>query len=470
MTCETCEQNMDTCVGHFGHIELARPVRHPGFINDELKILRCVCHSCASLLMDKESILEKSYHWISKATTDSNKWSRCTKCKPEEGEEENNEEEEVESAVKSSVKSTSRKSTRKRQKRKGVAQYKYSREGLFIYRETGRYSKDDNEEKKSTDNTDGDDTNNGTEEKSKSSKKNRTIVTPLYSYMVLERITPEDAEWLGFKAGTRPEHLIITVLPVPPPAVRPSVQMDSSRRGEDDLTYKLTEIIRSNNNLKDQIDEESTGNQKNDHWGLLQFHVATYLDNEIPNLAKAKHRSGRDIKGFKQRLKSKEGRIRTNLMGKRVDFSARDVITPDPNISINDVGVPESIAMNQTYTIYVTKNNIDECYTLLRNGPHKYPGANFVIKNIDGKRHVFDLTITKNPMSLNLRIGDAVVRHIKDGDWVLFNRQPSLHRMSMMAHRAKILPGDTFRLTVCDTTPYNADFDGKLVAINSRLL
>lgn len=454
ITCGTCEQKMDTCTGHFGHVELARPVYHPGLINDVMKMLRCVCHSCAGVLMDKEYIKEKHYRWISKATTDSNKWYKCDKCKPDEEDEENDEDQE--SARKSSRKTTSsrsktssRLSTRKRAKRNGARQNKYLREGILIY---GEKIKD--KTKKAT-------VPISDDKKDVVDKKDRhQIVTPLYAYNILERVTTEDAEWLGFKFGNRPENFIITVLPVPPPAVRPSVQMDSSRRGEDDLTYKLTEIIRANNNLREQMETESTGGPKQDHWSLLQFHVATYLDNDIPKLAKAKHRSGRDTKGFKQRLKSKEGRIRTNLMGKRVDFSARDVITPDPYISINDVGVPLSIAMNLTYKVSVNKSNIDWCYELVRNGPYKYPGANFIMKKTGRGRQIFDLSITKNPMSLNLRYGDIVVRHLQDGDYVFFNRQPSLHRMSMMGHRVKVLPGDTFRLSVSVTPPYNADFDG----------
>ena len=371
----------------------------------------------------------------------------------------------MESAQKSSRKSSkrsktsSRLSTRRRSRKNGACQKKYIREGILIYSEDLKDKSKKSTEDKSVDNgQNGQNYQNGNNGvKTQASQ----IVTPLAAYKVLERITTEDAEWLGFTFGHRPEHFIITILPVPPPSVRPSVQMDSSRRGEDDLTYKLTEIIRTNNNLKEQNETENTGGHKQDHWSLLQFHVATYLDNDIPKLAKAKHRSGRDTKGFKQRLKSKEGRIRTNLMGKRVDFSARDVITPDPNISINEVGVPESIAMNLTYEITVNKSNIDWAYRLVRNGPYKHPGANFIVKKIGKGKQVFDLSLTKNPMSLNLRYGDIVVRHMMDGDTVFFNRQPSLHRMSMMGHRVRVLPGDTFRLSITVTTPYNADFDGK---------
>lgn len=463
ITCASCEQNMDTCPGHFGHIEMARPVYHPGLIKDVMKILRCVCHGCAGILMDKDSIQEKHYRWISKATTDSNRWDKCDKCKSEDDEDGNEDDDEDDNGGKSSRKTTSKKkktssriSTRRRSKKNGAKQRKYLCEGVLIYATKGGSNDKDsegNEDKTEDKSKDGDD------KKEKAS--NTEIITPLAAYKILERITTEDAELLGFKGNSRPEHFIITVLPVVPPQVRPSVQMDSNRRGEDDLTYKFTEIIRANNNLRDQMESESTGGPKVDHWSLLQHHVGTTLDNDIPKHAKAKHRSGRDIKGFKQRLKSKDGRIRTNLMGKRVDFSARDVITPDPNISINEVGVPVSIAMNLTYEVSVNKSNIDWCYKLVRNGPHKYPGANFIVKKTAKGKQVFDLSITKNPMSLNLRYGDIVVRHLQDGDYVFFNRQPSLHRMSMMGHRVRVLDGDTFRLSVSVTTPYNADFDGK---------
>ena len=145
-------------------------------------------------------------------------------------------------------------------------------------------------------------------------------------------------------------------------------------------------------------------------------------------------------------------------MGKRVDFSARTVITPDPNLRIDQVGIPESIAATLTFPEIVSPLNIEEMRKLVeRAEPTKYPGANFILRS-DGTR--IDLSSIKDPSDLDLKCGYIVERHLLDGDPVVVNRQPTLHKMSMMGHRAKIMPGSTFRLNLSVTTPYNADFDG----------
>jgi DNA-directed RNA polymerase II subunit RPB1 len=165
--------------------------------------------------------------------------------------------------------------------------------------------------------------------------------------------------------------------------------------------------------------------------------------------------------------------VRGNLMGKRVDFSARTVITGDPNISIDEVGMPLSMAMNMTYPEVVTPWNIEKLQALVDRGADLYPGANYVIRN-DGMR--FDLRQVSRSSEVHLHPGYLVERHVISGDYVIFNRQPSLHKMSMMGHRVRVLPYSTFRLNLSCTTPYdfiifyfflliffaryNADFDG----------
>ena len=195
-----------------------------------------------------------------------------------------------------------------------------------------------------------------------------------------------------------------------------------------------------------------------DDWTkVLQYHVATMVDNEIPNLAPSVHRSGRSLKSIRQRLKGKEGRIRNNLMGKRVDTQINtSVITPDPNIELDELGVPYDIAKNLTYPGKVNKYNINMLKRLLENGYNNYPGVKSIIKTDETK-----ISVTENNiLNIELEYGDIVNRNLIDGDYVLFNRQPSLHKMSMMAHRVKVMPGNTFRLNVSVTPPYNADFDG----------
>ena len=171
------------------------------------------------------------------------------------------------------------------------------------------------------------------------------------------------------------------------------------------------------------------------------------------------HRSGRALKTLSQRLKGKEGRFRSNLSGKRVDFSARTVISPDSNMDIGEVGVPLEIAKRLTIPLRVTSWNMEELKTLVTNGPDNYPGALYVVRP-DDKRIRLEFVTERDKIAETLQPGFIVEAHLRDGDIVIFNRQPSLHRMSIMAHKVKVLPYKTFRLHLCVCTPYNADFDG----------
>lgn len=285
-------------------------------------------------------------------------------------------------------------------------------------------------------------------------------ITPQMALNVFRNISTEDIRRMGLSNDyARPEWMIITVLPVPPPPVRPSIAVDGGNgmRGEDDLTYKLGDIIRANGNVKRCETEGSPAHVVNEFEQLLQFHVATYMDNDIAGQPQALQKSGRPVKSIRARLKGKEGRLRGNLMGKRVDFSARTVITGDPNLSLDEVGVPRSIARTLTYPETVTPYNIQTLHQLVKNGPNEHPGAKYVIRDT-GER--IDLRHHKRAGEISLQYGWKVERHIVDGDYIIFNRQPSLHKESMMGHRVRVMPYSTFRLNLSVTSPYNADFDG----------
>lgn len=289
----------------------------------------------------------------------------------------------------------------------------------------------------------------------------KKVLPPKVVHDIFRRISDADLEDMGLnKDYARPEWLIVTVLPVPPPPVRPSISMDGTGQGlrnEDDLTYKLGDIIRANGNVKQALSEGSPAHILNDFEQLLQYHVATYMDNDIAGTPRALQKSGRPVKAIRARLKGKEGRLRGNLMGKRVDFSARTVITGDANISLDQVGVPRSIARTLTYPETVTPYNIHRLHQLVENGPNEHPGAKYVIRS-DGTR--IDLRHHKRASQITLEYGWKVERHLIDGDYIIFNRQPSLHKESMMGHRVKVMPYSTFRLNLSVTSPYNADFDG----------
>ena len=252
--------------------------------------------------------------------------------------------------------------------------------------------------------------------------------------------------------------MILTVLQIPPVTMRPSITLESGERSEDDLTHKLGDIVRINQRLFENINAGAPEVIIEDLWDLLQYHTSTFFDNEIPQLPPARHRSGQVLKTLTNRIKSKEGRLRHNLAGKRTDFSARTVISPDPMIDLNEVGLPSVMAMNLTIPERVTAWNKEYLLKFIERGPKKYPGANYIIKP-DGKRKSITPE-TKEEIMEELEEGYKVERHLIDGDIALFNRQPSLHRMSMMCHRVKVLPGKTFRLNPAVCHPYNADFDG----------
>lgn len=427
--CQTCKQKMEHCMGHFGHIMLAKPVYHPSFIDTVLKILRCVCHNCGKLLIYPPELPDESdIHLISSIIkTKRKKYSLCGTDKVKEHEED----EEFMKWYNDCCHSK---------------QYKYKRENMKILR-----SKDS---KKKTDK----DTEKVVEQYEQ--------VTAESALTTLRKISDEDAQRLGFVSSTRckPEWMVLSVLPVPPPAVRPSLLMDG-KRGEDDLTFKLCDIVKANNNIKKHEQKGEPPHKVIPLIELLQYHVATYINNDYPNWGISQQRSRRAIKGILQRFHTKTGRLRGNLMGKRGDYTARTVIGGDPRVSIRDLVIPEVIAKTLTFPEPVTDYNRAWLMKLIQNGPNEYPGATHILKRNNQK---IDLRYCGDS-SLELEYGDVVERHLQDGDIVIFNRQPSLHRMSIMGHKVKVMPNFTFRFSLAVTTPYNADYDGKLVAINSEL-
>ena len=281
-----------------------------------------------------------------------------------------------------------------------------------------------------------------------------------YINSIFQKIPKEDYYKLGFSSNTKPTDFIMTVFPVPPPQVRPSIVIDSSIKSQDDLTYKLVEIIKTNNSLAKAKQTETNEGVLLELKALLQYHISTFIDNGISGIPQSTQRTGRPIKGISQRLKAKEGRIRGNLMGKRVDFSGRTVITAEPNIDLNELGIPHKIAQTLTYPEIANKCNIQKLQEYVNNGPVTacgVTGAKYIFTK-DGKQK--DLRFVNKQSPIEVEIGDKVERHLKDGDLVVFNRQPSLHKFSMMGHKARIMPFDTFRMNLSATDPYNADFDG----------
>jgi len=398
--------------GYFGHIELARPVFYIQYLTTVRKILGCVCIKCSKLLISKETNsrfmeMKSDQRW-------NNVFQYCSKIK-RCGEDTHD-----------GCGCLQPKRIKKQDMATLVAEWE---------------------------NTEADEGPEG------EPKKNLTMhLIPEVVIKIFRRISDEDVSFMGFSPQfSRPDWMICQVLAVPPPAVRPSIKMDGQQRSEDDISHILVNIIKMNKTLQEKINDKSPQKVIDGWHDVLQYYVATQINNNIPGVGQVAQRSGRPLKSIMDRLNGKGGRVRGNLMGKRVDFSARSVITPDPNLSIRELGIPLKIAKNITKPITVNNLNKSFLSKLVRNGPDEYPGAKILEKK-NGENISLRYADREN---IHIENGDIVHRHIMDGDGVLFNRQPTLHRMSMMCHIAKVMfQGDTFRMNVGDTKPYNADFDG----------
>ncbi|EQD41484.1 DNA-directed RNA polymerase subunit alpha [mine drainage metagenome] len=407
LKCKTCGGRAKVCPGHFGHIELVRPAIHPEFAKTIYLLLQSTCKDCHRILLNEKQVDDL------KPTIES--FVRA---------DDNEKELSLQTSIESEGKNMSlikKLKTVKKCPSCGAVQGK-----LKLERPTFFYM-------------------NG----------NRLKADEIHDW--LASISNEDLAYLGIDGtSTRPEWFIMSYLLVPPVNVRPSITLESGERSEDDLTHKLVDIIRTNQRLEQDIDAGAPQIIIDDLWELLQYQVTTYFNNETPGVPVARHRSTRPLKTLAQRLKGKEGRLRYNLSGKRVNFSARTVITPDNYIGMDELGVPLKIAENLTVPLYVTKWNFDYAKSILSNS--SYPMVMNHISKEGVRKRVADTN--REELLAALKPGDILDRQLMDGDIVLFNRQPTLHRLSILAHIAHILPGNTFRLHLSATIPYNADFDG----------
>ncbi|QLD85506.1 DNA-directed RNA polymerase subunit A' [Natronomonas halophila] len=479
LECKTCGKHSGSCNGHFGHIELAAPVIHVGFAKLIRRLLRGTCRECSRLCLtedeqaefrdrlDRTRQLGEDLNDVTKAAIRlARKKDRCPHC----GEKQfdiNHEKPttyyEVQQVLSSEYPERIAAAMEGRDPDAEEGEEDEDREPVSpneLSEETGidlerinqilsgefRPKKDDRKALEKALDVD------LTEE-----DMNKLMPSDIRDWF--EDIPDEDMRTLGIDAEkSRPEWIILTVLPVPPVTARPSITLDNGQRSEDDLTHKLVDIIRINQRFMENREAGAPQLIIEDLWELLQYHVTTFMDNEISGTPPARHRSGRPLKTLSQRLKGKEGRFRGSLSGKRVNFSARTVISPDPTLSLNEVGVPDRVASEMTQTMIVNDRNLDDARRYVANGPEVHPGANYV-KRPDGRR----LKVTeKNCEELAEKIepGWEVARHLIDGDIIIFNRQPSLHRMSIMAHEVVVMPYKTFRLNTTVCPPYNADFDG----------
>jgi DNA-directed RNA polymerase II subunit RPB1 len=425
--CATCQFDGKFCDGHSAHIDLAEPVFHPLFLQYVKNILDCICIGCSNLLVSKDT---EKFKQILKIKSKRNRFIKihemCGKAK---------------FCTRPQQNCGMRVSKIKVEIKKKTAD-------INIYSEI--------------DNTDADDKN------ALDKKKQKIDLTPDMITEIFDNISDEDCMIMGIDPErSRPSDMIHKVFLVPPTALRPSLRgfFSGGSTMEDSLTHKLADIIKENTrfNKHKEKDTDNSFKYAKVHAHLLQYHVITYYDPSIITIPKADGKSAQ-FKPLTERFKGKGGRIRGNLMGKRGNFNARTVITSDPTISSNYLGVPVQIAMNVTFPEYVSAYNYDALTKLVRNGSDIYPGANYVFRgnNVSG-RAVKPIYLKFRKEKIVLQYGDRVERHLQDGDIVLLNRQPTLHKQSMMGHRIKVIDNKdllTFRLSPAITKPYNADFDG----------
>lgn len=423
LRCKTCGGKVKECPGHFGHIELVRPIVHVEFAKHIYYVLKSTCPSCFKVLGSKSAQKE-----LEEIESEEKKLEKITK---KEIPDLNLSTDAPESASALKLEAAQQVEKLSRSKDKATRKCNHCSTDLpeIKFLKPTNITRD----------------------------KDTLLPTEIRDW--LASIKDEELKSLGFDpVYSRPEWMIITALPVPPVNVRPSITLETGERSEDDLTHKLVDIIRINQKLEANINAGAPQLIIEDLWELLQYHSTTYFDNETANIPPARHRSGRPLKTLAQRLKGKEGRFRYNLSGKRVNFSARTVISPDPRIDLDQVGVPQHIAQELTIPLTVTEWNLDYCKELIL--AEKYPRAIYIIRSDQRRIKVGDTPEMRKEQADNLKVGSTIERQIIDGDICIFNRQPSLHRISMMAHRVLVLPGRTFRLNPVVVNPYNADFDG----------
>ncbi|XP_069719344.1 DNA-directed RNA polymerase III subunit RPC1 isoform X3 [Phaenicophaeus curvirostris] len=434
--CETCGKNLADCLGHYGYIDLELPCFHVGYFKAVIGILQMICKTCCRIMLsveEKKQFLDylrrpgltylQKRGLKKKVSEKCRKKNTCPYC----------------GAFNGTVKKCGllkiiheKYKTNKKVVDPVVSTFLQSFETAIEH-------------------------NKEVEPLLGRAQEN---LNPLVVLNLFKRIPAEDIPLLLMnpEAG-KPSDLILTRVLVPPLCIRPSVVSDlKSGTNEDDLTMKLTEIIFLNDVIKKHRISGAKTQMIMEDWDFLQLQCALYINSELSgiplNMAPKKW-----TRGFVQRLKGKQGRFRGNLSGKRVDFSGRTVISPDPNLRIDEVAVPIHVAKILTFPEKVNKANIDFMRKLVRNGPDVHPGANFIQQRHTQMKRFLKYG-NREKMAQELKFGDIVERHLIDGDIVLFNRQPSLHKLSIMAHIARVKPHRTFRFNECVCTPYNADFDG----------
>lgn len=400
--CETCTLVTD-CPGHYGRIDFNRPILHPLYRKQIVQVLTCVCHNCGSLLV-KRKFMEKQglfkYHDLKRLEM-LEKISNGFECQKVHNEVD-------------------------------IKTKKCPRNPIFDMNqvlETGRLHYHWPENKNSTD------------------------IMPLVdekgrtgALTILKQISEEDLELMGFSGGAHPKNFIMKRMIVIPPRARPPSYVGNTIHS-DHLTTMYADIVKKNNLLLNL-----TGTDLIKQENILAWTVAHFMDNKDSLYGQGGQ--SKPYTGIKQRIQGKNKILRGNMMGKRVDFSARTVISPNPSLKFGQVAIPEAIAKGLTTPKTVTVNNIKTLTKLLKAG--KINSVIVGTGDYKGQTVVTDYILKRGGLS----IGDIANVQIQNGDYVIINRQPSLSGYSMMSCEVVIWKNLSIGLHLAYTTPLNADFDG----------
>eukprot|EP01094_Clydonella_sp_ATCC50884_P008876 TRINITY_DN1841_c0_g1_i1.p1 TRINITY_DN1841_c0_g1~~TRINITY_DN1841_c0_g1_i1.p1 ORF type:complete len:1514 (+),score=491.36 TRINITY_DN1841_c0_g1_i1:245-4543(+) len=434
--CETCGEKVATCVGHFGFIRLHVPVFHIGYLKNIKQLLQVTCKQCSRVLVnatDRDTYLARlRCPSLEQLARDALVKEIIEKCKN------------VRICPYCEVYNGKIKQTGMRLVHHVVDPKDKKSEG-DAFLSTFAFATKENKELE------------------QHMHRAQEVLHPLRVHTIFRGISADDCELVGMDAlNGRPEDLLLTHVLVPPVCIRPSVTSDTGRgTTQDDLTRQLEEIIHLNKVLVNNIDSGSSPSAMMQVWDMLQLEVGKLIDSDLPGVGQQPRVASKPMRALCQRLKGKTGRFRGNLSGKRVDFTARTVISPDPNLAIDEVAVPIYCAKDMTYPEKVTRYNIEKLRGCIRRGANRHPGALAILKQDLGRISLRGLPDkVRDKSARELMYGDVIERHLEDGDVILFNRQPSLHRMSIMAFKARVMPHRTFRFNECVCNPFNADFDG----------
>ena len=394
--CSTCGNQKAICPGHPGSLDLKYPVKSPMFRDELLKWLKIICYHCGNVVVKIKSGGQPD-KLLSELVKNVKTVNNCPHC----GEPH--------------------------------LQVMKDKKKPFIF---WRIKQSDN----------------------------KKIVTKEEYYnhhikKVLERITTKTVEQLGKPSRSHPKKFILTSIPVPPNTIRPDIRrIGGSRSSNSDTTSLLKTIFEINEVLPEEIPEDSQ---------LMQKTKDAYYNLDVAYHSMVKGGSNGDVKmvtntnkqpvAIAERFPKKSGRIRRNLMGKRVEYMIRSVITGDPDIQIDEVGVPKIHAMDLEIPEKVTARNIEKLKRYFNNGTKAYPGCKHIIRGSDGGTYRRDLL---DP-NYQLQIGDTVMRDMITGDYLCFNRQPSLLFSNISGMRVVVMEsGNTLRINPAVCNFFNADFDG----------